>query len=73
MNRKDFFKKACGLGLCSCVLPGLLSAQEVNANELSNDSWKEEFVKHRFSKLIDILDETLDEETKNQIIENLGR
>ncbi len=73
MERKDFLKKACRLGFCSCVLTGLFNSQEVYANENCNDSWKEGFVKHRFSKLIDILDDTLDEETKNHIIENLGR
>lgn len=73
MDRKDFLRKACGLGICSCTLPGLFNTQEAYASKNSNDSWKEGFVKHRFSKLIDILDETIDEETKNQIIENLGR
>jgi len=30
-------------------------------------------VKYRFAKLIGILDSTLDENTKNQIIESLGK
>jgi len=73
MDRKSFFQKACGLGMCSCVFPSLLHGNELSAKEGGTGSWKEGFVQHRFSKLIDILDETLDEETKNGILENLGR
>lgn len=73
MDRKNFIKKTCGLGICSCVLPGFFNTNDLYAIGNNDTSWKERFVKHRFSKLIDILDETLDEETKNQILENLGR
>jgi len=73
MDRKSFFQKACGLGMCSCVLPSLFHGNELLAKESNTTSWKEGFVQHRFSKLIDILDETLDEETKNEILEDLGR
>jgi len=73
MERKEFFKKACGIGICSCVLPGFFKSNELSAKENNRDSWKEGFVQHRFSKLVDILDDTLSEETKNKILENLGR
>ena len=72
MNRKKFFKNACGLGACSCL--GVLPMSDLYAAERTQGpDWKEGFVKYRFAKLIGILDETLDESTKNQIIENLGR
>jgi predicted hydrocarbon binding protein len=72
MDRKDFFKSACGLGICSCVGVGLLSGGKVLATESIENDWKEKFVKYRYAKLIGILDSNLDEETKNKIIERLG-
>jgi predicted hydrocarbon binding protein len=73
MDRKKFFKNACGLGICSCLGSGLLSNSNLHAAENQEADWKESFVKHRFAKLIGILDSTLDENTRNNIIENLGR
>ena len=73
MDRKDFFKSACELGICSCVGIGLLSMDSLRGTKNQETDWKERFVKHRFAKLIDILDSTLDENTKNQIIESLGK
>jgi predicted hydrocarbon binding protein len=72
MERKDFFKSACGIGICSCIgaipVVGLCVGDDKPVTD-----WKEGFVKYRFAKLIGILDSTLDENTKNQIIENLGK
>ncbi|WP_163323775.1 hypothetical protein [Draconibacterium mangrovi] len=73
MDRKDFLKKSCSLGICSCIVPGILPVDTFAGNENSESSWKEGFVKHRFSKLIDLMDENLTEETRNKILENLGR
>jgi predicted hydrocarbon binding protein len=73
MNRNYFLKKACGLGICSCVGAGLLSNGNLKAADEKKAEWKEGFVKYRFAKLIGILDLTLDEKTKNQILENLGK
>ena len=74
MDRKQFFKSACGFGICSCIGAGLIPAEDIRANEKDNNTdWKDGFVKYRFAKLIGILDSTLDEKTKNQIIENLGK
>ena len=73
MDRKNFFKSVCGLGICSCIGAGILSNGNLQAAETQDSDWKEQFVKLRFAKLIDILDSKLDEHTKNQIIENLGR
>lgn len=73
MNRKDFLNKVCGLGTCACMFPGLFNNQDVYANENYDNSWKEGFVQYRFTKLMDIIDETLDDVTKNKIIQNLGK
>jgi predicted hydrocarbon binding protein len=72
MDRKKFLN-ACGLGICSCVGAGLLSNGNLNAAELQQTDWKEPFIKRRYAKLIDILDSTLDEKTKNKIMESLGK
>jgi hypothetical protein len=72
MDRKNFFKSACGLGFCSCIGLGLLSTGTLNAAENEGTDPKERFIKNRFAKLIDILDLNLDEPTKNKIIESLG-
>jgi predicted hydrocarbon binding protein len=73
MDRKSFMKNVCGLGICSCVGSGLLSISKASASENDYTDWKENFIKYRFAKLIDILDSTLDENTKNNIIESLGK
>ncbi|MCX6238299.1 MAG: hypothetical protein NTY07_12225 [Bacteroidia bacterium] len=73
MDRKDFFKNACGLGICSCFGAGLLSNGDLHAAVDEKDAWKEGFIRYRFEKLIGILDSTLDEHTRNQILENLGK
>ena len=73
MDRKNFLKNACGLGFCSCLGIGLLHSNNSVASNTVQPDWKEHFIKHRFAKLIDILDSTLDKKTKNQIIENLGK
>jgi predicted hydrocarbon binding protein len=72
MDRNEFFRNACGLGICSCI--GAISINDLHAAEQKSEpDWREGFVKYRFAKLIGILDSTLDQNTKNQIIENLGR
>lgn len=73
MDRKNFFKSACGLGICSCVGAGLFSIDPMNAVTPESVDWKETFIKDRFAKLIGILDTTLEKDTKDQIIQNLGK
>jgi hypothetical protein len=76
MERKDFFKKACLYGICSCTGLSLNAGSDafaaVNTTKDEPD-WKIGFVQARFSKLIEILDSTVDSETKSKILENLGR
>ena len=73
MDRKDFFKNACGLGICSCIGVGLLSNGDLKAATDEKNDWKEGFIRYRFEKLIGILDSSLEEKTRNQIFENLGK
>ena len=73
MDRKKFLKNACGLGFCACVGTALSTNNTASASETPASDWKEAFVKNRMAKLIDLMDETLDVDTKNNIIENVGR
>jgi len=73
MDRKLFLKSACGLGFCSCFGAGLLSNGNLLASEQKAPDWFEGFAKRRFASLIDILDSDLDENSKNKVLENLGR
>jgi predicted hydrocarbon binding protein len=72
MDRKEFFKNTCSIGICSCI--GIIPLNALSDTDKKPlPDWKEGFVKYRFAKLIGILDSTLDENTRNHIIENLGR
>jgi predicted hydrocarbon binding protein len=73
MNRSGFFKKACGLSVCSCVALSFLPIGNLHAKANKENDWKEDFIKHRYAKLIGILDLMLNENTKIQILEKLGR
>ena len=77
MDRKDFFKKACLFGICSCAGLSLMAGSEaltsVDIRPDDEPDWKIGFIQTRFSKLIEILNSTVDETTKNKILENLGR
>ena len=77
MDRKNFFKKACLYGICSCAGFSFVANSQVFAatqTKVGNETdWKIDFVQARFSKLIEILNSTVSEETKNKILENLGR
>jgi hypothetical protein len=75
MDRKDFLKKTCLYGICSCAGLSLISNSDAFASTKAeeDEDWRIGFVQARFSKLIDILDSTVDSGTKNKILENLGR
>lgn len=73
MDRKNFIRSACRYGMCSCIGTGLISNDNLYAAEKQTTDWKDKFIKYRFSKLIDILDSNLDEKSKNNILEKLGK
>jgi len=76
MERKDFLKSACTIGMCSCAGVSLLSTGTLTAfseiKEKESD-WRIGFIQKRFAKMIAGMDSTLDQETKVRILENLGR
>lgn len=80
MNRKEFLANTCKLGLCACAgmfLPGKVNAKDGKAvadkcppNE---NEWKMEFVQNRFAKFVDVIDNSLDRDSKIRMIEQFGR
>jgi len=77
MERKDFLKSACTYGLCGCMGLSFLTGNSVSANSKSTQSeeesdWRIDFMQNRFRDLIYILDESLDKETLNKVLNQLG-
>jgi predicted ArsR family transcriptional regulator len=75
MERKDFIKSACTLGMCSCaglslLSSGTLAASDDAKNEADN---RIAFVQKRFAKMIEGMNSSIDEETKTKILEGVGR
>lgn len=77
MDRKDFFKSACGLGICSCVGAGLFSKdnlfpgvkQEVDVTHITPlvpvDT-------RQIQNVLSYIDTSMDESIKKNIFEKLG-
>jgi predicted hydrocarbon binding protein len=85
MNRRQLLGNACGIGVCSC-LGALLPANETQAAEANpeidvnklreqNDqlNWWAGHTKKQLAKLWQLLEPHLDENTRNNILEQLGR
>ena len=77
MERKEFLKSACTLGLCSCAGFSILSGGNIFAgtDETLQDKpdWRIGFIQKRFAKLLEILDSYVDEDDKLKMLENMGR
>ncbi len=72
MKRSEFVK-CCMAGVCGCAVSSLLPAQAAVNPETDELKWKMNFVHQRFAKLVQILRDNLDEQTRNKVFENLGR
>ncbi len=79
MKRKDFFKNMCKYGFCSCAAFTVISHNETYAGsddqeqEIKNLEWKLGFIQKRFAKLLGIIDASLGDSEKGEILEKLGR
>ena len=77
MERKDFLKSACTVGICSCTGIAALSGSKLFGNTKSTDTsesdWQPGFMRKRFAKLIANLDSTVDKKQKEKILEDLGK
>ena len=78
MNRAEFLEAACAWGLCSCAALAAHADQDVseeNSSEidLGQLRYKLDFVTKRFAKLVQIMADTLDEQTMAGLFEAMGR
>ncbi len=75
MTRDEFLK--CTVGMCSCaayaMLPQSVAMAESENPEMDALKWKVDASKKRFAKLVGILNDTLDEPTRKNVFERLGR
>ena len=75
MDRKEFFKKACGYGTCTCVglmlSPGaLLSATTPDEKK---EDWRIGFIQERMATLIESANNELDQKKLISLLEHMGR
>jgi hypothetical protein len=77
MRRREALKKACKLGLCSCVGVSLSTVQNAHAEDKSDsprpDKWLIEFMQRRLENLLSILGTSLKKEDRDKVLKELGR
>jgi predicted hydrocarbon binding protein len=75
MDRKDFFKKTCKVGICSCAGLMLFSENNTFASttlDESKEDWRIKFVQNRFAFFFNLIGESTDKATRDKLIEQLG-
>jgi len=77
MERREFLKGACTCGLCSCagiatLGQGIAFAETEDSGAQPQD-WKLVFAQRRLAQLVEIMNSNLEEETRDQLLEALGR
>jgi predicted hydrocarbon binding protein len=76
MNRKEFLKTGCKLGLCSCLGVAMLNPSKLYGAEENPEvkklKGKLSFIHKRFAKLISLMSVNLDRKTREKILESLG-
>jgi hypothetical protein len=82
MERKEFLKQACALGLCSCTVASLFASAVVQAAdepkpapkpEAKPEDWRIGFAQQRYAKLLSVLAAKVDEPTLNAALQEVGR
>jgi len=76
MDRKEFFKKSCYAGLCACAGFSMISGDSfaaISGQEPAPDDWRIGFMQRRFSKMVDYMNAKLDNDTREKMIEQIGR
>jgi hypothetical protein len=73
MERKDFLKSACTLGICSCACVSILSGTALaSVEEKKEQDWRIGFMQKRFAKLLEGINTSVPQETKMKILEDVG-
>lgn len=73
MDRKEFLKSACGLGVCGCALNLLGAAAPLQAAEPSAEEQRMAFVRYQLSKLLGFMAADVPAEACAGILEKTGR
>jgi hypothetical protein len=79
MERRDLLKQSCGMAACSCLamaslgLPSAASAQSDHADKTKLKDWQIDFMRARLENLLAIIPTTLDEPTRAEVLDRLGR
>jgi predicted hydrocarbon binding protein len=78
MQRKEFIKAACTLGVCSCAGFGLWAEDSAAPGqnpgaEAEQLRGKLNFIQTRFATLVSSLGSNVDENTRKKILESMGR
>ena len=72
MDRKEFLSRCAG-GVCACATGALIPASSLAAAEPAKaEDWRLNFVKQRYSKLLQILSERMDEQALNETLHEVG-
>jgi len=76
MERKEFLKTACSLGMCSCMGVSLLAGKTLAASSddiKKETDWRIGFMQKRFAKLIEGMNSSVNQETRTKILQDVGR
>jgi hypothetical protein len=73
MDRKEFLKSACGLGVCGCALNLLGTASPLRAAEPAAEDQRLAFARYQVSKLLGFMSADLSEPACAGILEKTGR
>ncbi len=73
MDRKEFLKSACGLGVCGCALSLLGTPAPVQAAEPPAEDQRLVFVRYQLAKLVGFMAADAPAETCAGILEKTGR
>jgi hypothetical protein len=73
MNRKEFLKNACGLGVCGCVLGVLDPAEALAAAQTQAPDQRLAFARYQVSKMVGFMAADTTAPACAKILENTGR
>jgi hypothetical protein len=73
VDRKEFLKRACGLGVCGCALSFLGAPEALQAVETPAEDQRLEFVRYQLAKLVGFMAGGAPTEAYAEVLEKTGR
>ncbi|MBI5836751.1 MAG: hypothetical protein HZB25_05880 [Candidatus Eisenbacteria bacterium] len=73
MDRKEFLKSVCGLGVCGCALNLLGAPGALHAAEAAAEDQRLVFARYQLAKLLGFMATDAPEEVRTLILEKTGR